>query len=241
MIFRPELASKIKKGEKSQTRRPLKRYVEPDSPWVTTHTGGRRRRSPVPTVTVDGERYVACRYQVGHTYAVQPGRGKPEVTRIRVTDVRVERLGDISVDDARREGFKRKAFGDVDAFFTYWQELHGSLDRDQPVWVISFELEHDDTLFLAPARPGRPDYTRDPRRALDAGAVIDADTLDGYAAANHERFAAVRADETSARELRSSIERLKRLAKGHRGNSSAAQIIARHVDEIERELDEEAA
>jgi hypothetical protein len=208
VIFRPELAAKIGAGEKTQTRRPIK----PDE--------------------------ATCRYKVEHSYAVQPGRGKAQVARIVVTDVRQERLGDISRDDAKREGFKRKGFGDPDAFKAYWSEMYGGIDEDQLVWVISFELDRDTPRFLAPAQPGRPDYTRDPRRALDPAEVVDDMTLDQYAHDNHARYAATHRDELGQRQLRSSMERLKRIAKAHGDKGSAAAIISRHVEQIERELDE---
>jgi hypothetical protein len=208
MIFRPELANKIRAGEKTQTRRPIK----------------------------PGE--ATCRYKVEHSYAVQTGRGKPQVARIVVTDVRQERLGDISRDDAKREGFKRKGFGDPDTFKAYWSEMHGGIDLDQLVWVISFELDRDTPRYLAPAQPGRPDYTHDRTRALDPAEVVDDMTLDQYAHDNQARFEATHQTEIGRRNLRSSMERLKRIAKAHGDHGSAAAIISRHVEQIERELDD---
>ena len=82
--------------------------------------------------------YGACRYTVGRDYAVQPGRGKKSVARIRITDEHRELLSLISDEDARREGFDDKA-----AFFAYWRRLHGipeDWSLDQAVHVISFEL-----------------------------------------------------------------------------------------------------
>lgn len=52
-----------------------------------------------------------CRYQSGRTYAVQPGRGKKAVARIRIRSVQPEAwfgyyaLGDMD-REARREGFE---------------------------------------------------------------------------------------------------------------------------------------
>ncbi len=108
MIFRPELVDKIRVGEKTETRRLVK-------------------GNPQTAV---------CRYKVGSTYAVQPGRTQRGVARIRVTDVRLEVLGGIDHAGARREGFPS-----VEAFFDYWRSLHGEADPDLAVWVIRFELE----------------------------------------------------------------------------------------------------
>ena len=81
-----------------------------------------RRRPPV-------------RYKVGRTYAVQPGRGKPAVGRIRVTAVRTEWLGEITLHGCRHEGFR-----DRGEFADYWSKLHGTFDAEEEVAVIEFEL-----------------------------------------------------------------------------------------------------
>ena len=49
------------------------------------------------------------RWAIARTYAVQPGRGKKSVARIRVVEISKERLGDISEADVRAEGFRNKA------------------------------------------------------------------------------------------------------------------------------------
>jgi len=108
MIFRPELAEKVLAGEKTETRRPVR----------------------------EGE--TECRYVPGRDYAVQPGRRRRSVGRIAVTDVRRERLGEITHEGALREGFPT-----VRAFLDYWRQLHGRVDPEQEVWMIRFELEED--------------------------------------------------------------------------------------------------
>jgi hypothetical protein len=133
MIFRPELAKKIAAGEKTMTRRPVK----------------------------DGEK--DCRYKPNRVYAVQPGRGRPANSQITVTEVREERLGDLSLRDAKREGFRT-----TQAFVDYWSALYGHYDAEQLVWVISFvKGDATDTPRLLAARPGGPggDYTANPARA----------------------------------------------------------------------------
>ena len=64
-----------------------------------------------------------CRYEAGKTYALQPGRTKAGVARIRVTDVRREGLGDLKPAAAPREGFRY-----LHEFFTYWRSLYGRVD-----------------------------------------------------------------------------------------------------------------
>ena len=79
------------------------------------------------------------RDQVGRTYAVQPGRGQKAIGRIRITAVRTERLGDITMAEAHREGFPETG-NSIWAFIYYWERLHGGWDPDEEVAVIEFEV-----------------------------------------------------------------------------------------------------
>lgn len=114
MIFKRELIEKILAGEKTVTRRPV-RYGNPTRPL-----------SPYP-----------CRYKVGRTYAIQPGRGKKAVGRIRILSVELQPLSRISGrGEAQREGFAHA----VD-FLSYWAQLYNK--RPGPwemVHRIEFEL-----------------------------------------------------------------------------------------------------
>lgn len=105
MIFKPELVEKILAGEKTVTRRRIKHHLEPP------------------------------RYREGREYAVQPGRGKKAVARIRVKRVSIEPLGIIDPNEARLEGFATER-----AFKSYWFQLYGSFDLTQLVHRIEFEL-----------------------------------------------------------------------------------------------------
>src|ERR1700752_548908 len=102
MIFRPELAKLILQRKKTQTRR-----------LITDRTRSRP-------------------YLIDKSYAVCPGRGKFAVCRVTLTDIRKARLGDLSLKDAKREGFVTTA-----DFFDYWERLHGRVYRDLVVWVLS--------------------------------------------------------------------------------------------------------
>lgn len=97
MIFTADRARDVKTGAKTQTRRPIK----------------------------PGER--ACRYKPGRTYAVQPGRGKPEICRIEVTHVERQLAGQITHAQARAEGFRT-----TDDFKIAWVAIHDKswLDRE---------------------------------------------------------------------------------------------------------------
>lgn len=134
MIFSPKLAHLILAQKKTQTRRPVK----------------------------PGE--TECRYVVGRTYAIQRGRGKKSVGRLRVLGVRRELLHELKPLDALAEGFKSR-----EEFFTYWRELHktGPL-MEVPVWVITFELVKNEDMRLLRDSPFAG-YTSEPEHAMLAG------------------------------------------------------------------------
>lgn len=91
-------------GKKTQTRR----LVTPNTGF-TAHAEGAH-----VTYTSAG------RYEVGKTYAVQPGRGQKAVGRIRIARIGREDVRDISDADVAAEGFGE----DKDAFLETWCEMH---------------------------------------------------------------------------------------------------------------------
>ena len=77
-----------------------------------------------------------CQYQGGRGYAVCPGRGKHQLGRMVVLDVRTEPVGAITDAEAVLEGF-----ADRDEFVAYWRKLYrGQWDPDLPVFRIEFKL-----------------------------------------------------------------------------------------------------
>ena len=57
-------------------------------------------------------------------------------TKVRITKIEQQRLGDITNEDAHAEGF-----GSRDAFLDYFGTLHkGPADLTLPVWAIHFEV-----------------------------------------------------------------------------------------------------
>ena len=59
-------------------------------------------------------------YGVGKTYAVQPGRGKKAVGRFRITGLRREDVREISVEDAKAEGWKHGSFDKAANYPALW-------------------------------------------------------------------------------------------------------------------------
>ena len=140
MIFTPENAAKIMAGLKTQTRRPVRdnERFEPADAFVEN---GRIVVQP-PMVWADREsagKSDRVRWYVGCTYAVQPGRGKRAIGRIRLLGIRDEWLHDISDSDARAEGFSGR-----DEFEQVWRALYPRgpycYDDDPTVWVLTFTL-----------------------------------------------------------------------------------------------------
>lgn len=197
MIFTSEQARLIAKGRKTQTRRLVKQkglmsigetykfhcYLDNANDWTPPSFEQVLCAYPgdgVYTVThkhggwLDGDVYVEpewthrALYIIGHTYAVQPGRGKPAVARVRITAIRQERLQNISVDDAYAEGITCPECGDtgwrlgppadpwsgpsehpctcdpIGEYIKAWNAANrrnGTRWEDNPpVWVLTFEV-----------------------------------------------------------------------------------------------------
>lgn len=76
-----------------------------------------------------------CRYKAGKTYAVQPGRGKKAIGRIRVLSVRPELMTQLDDEEARLEGFKNTG-----EFAAKWLAIYGKGSWLDIVWRIEFTL-----------------------------------------------------------------------------------------------------
>lgn len=128
MLFKPEMIDAILAGKKTQTRRVVK-ADEWDTPMGGLIGGA------VFTSTSQSSR---LKWQVGRTYAIQPGRGKPSIgRRIRITSIRCEYLHDITEADALAEGV-----ASVAEYRALWERINGagSFDENPSVWVLTFEL-----------------------------------------------------------------------------------------------------
>jgi hypothetical protein len=124
VIFRPELAQKVLAGEKTVTRRVVS--DNPRSPWWRDE----------------------CAYNVGQDYAVQPGRGKPTIGRLRIIRVTRQALGEAfgqfgdraTADrpDVRREA-RLEGFNDAVAFQLAWLKINRTYDESALVWRVEFK------------------------------------------------------------------------------------------------------
>jgi hypothetical protein len=77
----------------------------------------------------------------GGTYTLREGY-LPTPHRITVTRVYTQRLGDVSQEDARTEGF-----GSLGEFMEAWAGIYGSWSPDRAVYVVEFRLEGVTEMF----------------------------------------------------------------------------------------------
>jgi hypothetical protein len=123
-------------GSKTQTRRP----AQSSDQAVLDEDGN------IIKVTRTGENGPPkVLFEVGQSYAVQPGPAKKTVGRIKITAIRRERLQDISQADALQEQpvTPPDATLALQTFKTAWDKSHqpGQQWTDNPeVWVIEFQL-----------------------------------------------------------------------------------------------------
>jgi hypothetical protein len=127
---------KVLSGEKTMTRRLVVQELD------ALYEGAVIRCSEPPRV----------RWEVGNTYAVQPGRGKPAVARIRITDIRREDVRNISDEDVRAEGFEwRSVFLETwcnmhdkaaitDSRMFWLENIHRRPAERYDAWVLTFEV-----------------------------------------------------------------------------------------------------
>lgn len=143
-------------GRKTQTRRLLRPYPG-TLPARRPPKYGKAAPAPAKwprAFKAFDQVWCECTVQPGRSYAVQPGRGKHALARIVVTDVRAELVGEITFDDARREGFRTTA-----DFKRTWLELHDPrwLGRttailDEALPLLHNELDQAEELLAGTAR-----------------------------------------------------------------------------------------
>ena len=85
--------------------------------------------------------------KIDGVYKVRKGRySKDFYFKIKVTSISKQRLGDMTEEDARREGFAdyyidgKIVLTALDLFKARWIDLHGTWDQAQKVYVIGFRV-----------------------------------------------------------------------------------------------------
>lgn len=123
MQFTIDMAQAILDGKKTETRRPRRPgdhiHKTDDGGWVVKAHG-------------------RCKWRTGQTYAIQPGRGKPQIARLKLIDIDIDTVDTIGDAAAKAEGFANR-----DGFIAKWRELYPSGDyawENNPyVWILKFE------------------------------------------------------------------------------------------------------
>lgn len=153
MQFTEHSINEIKAGRKTQTRR----VAKPTEICVTENNGWLYEYDHDDFSVPDAEHITRVeigevgmlgrlKWEVGRTYAICPGRGKPSVGRIRLTGIRRERLHQIDDEAAIAEGVNPHnaevlGYTPRAAFEEVWKEINGakSWNDNPPVWVLTFE------------------------------------------------------------------------------------------------------
>jgi hypothetical protein len=103
-----------------------------------------------------------CRYRPGHFYAIQlyqDGR-LHNIGRTLIAAVHTSKLGDLTHQQARAEGFKTTS-----DFAAAWEARYGTHNPDQAVHVLHLAQTTDEPRYLV-AQSGRGDYTTNPALAM---------------------------------------------------------------------------
>jgi hypothetical protein len=137
--FNAEMVRAIRDGRKTQTRRNIKYTTEHRGPINPAYLEAHKDHPGWKNI---------CPYgKPGDTLWVSK---TDPIIRLRMTDIRVERLQDISEDDAWAEGARRTDWEyedgeccdtDREAFSHLWNTIYGpgAWDANPWVWVIEFE------------------------------------------------------------------------------------------------------
>lgn len=177
MIFSPLTLPALLSGCKRQTRRIvgpeesiryLSRPIIGGRPLISRSYGAIYERPAIVSARPyrrPGEeeeiriKYVAEPYKVwgdpiygeiGYkTYAIQPGRGKKAIGRLRIINIGIELVQDITEEDALAEGAPRHLLGTEyrnarDWFWRTWDQIHPvkhRMDQNPMVWIITFRIE----------------------------------------------------------------------------------------------------
>ncbi|HLA81116.1 MAG TPA: hypothetical protein VJP78_05710 [Thermoleophilia bacterium] len=162
MIFRPDHALLVMRGVKTVTRRLVQETDIAWAPWGRIVEVTRRGRSlwrvdgrlvgvdwfSTAGTKTDGSRGGSSATYRQPTYAIQHGRGKAALGRIRIVAIRKEQLQDMTLEDAIAEGVSPNNPKNSLKWFPFiWNAINnrrGMRWEDNPaVWVLTIERLFD--------------------------------------------------------------------------------------------------
>jgi hypothetical protein len=135
VIFKAELAEKILRGEKTQTRR----IVKPGEQHILSNN-----HAILAVFDAKGR----LKWKLGALYAICPGRTKPGIGFIRITQIKRQHLRNMWDADVKAEGVPEgRTYTNNEPFGKLWNTINkkpGIRWEDNPeVWAITFELAED--------------------------------------------------------------------------------------------------
>lgn len=128
MIFTPHNADLVRRGLKTRTRR----IMRPGDYWDEKTMAAYNLK---PRRGMDAQRM--RKWQIGHWYAIQEGRGKKSTGEFIVVDIKQERLTAITRGEIKREGY-----GSIEEFIEDWDRMHpkDTYISNPWVWVLRIEI-----------------------------------------------------------------------------------------------------
>ncbi len=142
MIFHPELAKKVMAGKKTQTRRLIKAGDKLILRGINSRFYGDKLLPAVVNFAKRGNKSKETpflRWQTERDYAVQAGRGKKAIGRIRILKIEQKLLCQIPIRDVWAEGFEA-----LQDFIDGWSSIYSEREHQwlacPPVWKLEFEV-----------------------------------------------------------------------------------------------------
>ncbi|MCW4011935.1 MAG: ASCH domain-containing protein [Candidatus Bathyarchaeota archaeon] len=74
------------------------------------------------------------RLKIGKKYNLRENYRTTLPDKIFIVDIYQQYLGDITLDEVKREGFKTKT-----EFINIWTEIYGEYDPEMYIWVVEFQ------------------------------------------------------------------------------------------------------
>jgi len=82
------------------------------------------------------------RIKIGKTYNLRSSYTRVLTEKILITDIFQQYLGEISVEDIRKEGFDS-----LTEFINIWCEIYGNYDPEEIIWVVEFQYVGNTEMF----------------------------------------------------------------------------------------------